>query len=353
MKPKYIDLRNKKKEFKLNEATKALQEGNLVIFPTETVYGIGADGLKEEAVIKIFEAKGRKQDNPLILHVANREMIDRIAMIQNELEEKLIQSFMPGPFTLILQKKDCVPEAVSAGNTTVGVRMPSDEIAHQLIEEFGKPIAAPSANLSGKPSGTLTQDIDEELKQKVKVIIDGGQSRIGLESTVVKVINGIPTILRPGKITLEEIQKVCEVGAVDIHILQKLSSQEEKVESPGMKYRHYAPKTSCKMIYSSDFRKMLEEILREAKKIQGESKKVVILSLTEHCKEYEKAGMIALDMGSKECLDEVSERIFSLLRKVDQYEADLVLIEGVEKQGLGLAIMNRLIRACQYQYIEV
>jgi len=271
MNPIYIDLRNNQ-NLNLIEAVNALKQGNLVIFPTETVYGIGADGLNEKAVSKIFEAKGRKQDNPLILHVSDREMIDKIARDISPVEEKLIKAFMPGPFTLILKKKECVPSCVTGGNDTVGVRMPSEKIANRLIREFGSPVAAPSANLSGRPSGTLVEDIDSDLKEKVAVLIDGGQSKIGLESTVVKVINDIPTILRPGKVTLEEIREICGKGEIDSHILNKMQSKEEKVESPGMKYRHYAPKTKCKMIYSSNRTKMIEEIKNEIRKQKKKKK---------------------------------------------------------------------------------
>lgn len=354
MKTKQIDARGIEREVSLHEAIQALQAGELVILPTETVYGIGADGLNQEAVLKIFEAKGRKTDNPLILHVSNRTMIDQIAEITNPVEEQLIQAFMPGPFTIILKKKSCVPDGVTAGNPTVAVRMPSSVVANRLIAEFGRPIAAPSANLSGKPSGTLMEDIDEALKEKVAVAIDDGPSKIGLESTVVKVIDGIPTILRPGKITLAEIQKVCGKGEIDKHILQKMQNQEEKVESPGMKYRHYAPKTKCQMVYSQEVEQMVEAMKTKIQEARNVGKKVVVLALREDIRYYDEENVVAvLDMGSREKLEEISSQIFTLLRKVDAYHAELVLIEGVKKEGLGLAIMNRLLRACEYDYTEI
>lgn len=350
----YIDAKGKETEIVLEPAVQALKEGKLVILPTETVYGIGADGRNQEAVLKIFEAKGRKQDNPLILHVCNRSMIDQIAEITSPIEEQLIHTFMPGPFTIILKKKNCIPEAVTAGNPTVAVRMPSNCIANRLIAEFGGPIAAPSANLSGKPSGTLMEDIDQALKEKVAVAIDDGPSKIGLESTVVKVIDGEPTILRPGQITLADIQAVCGKGKVDVHILHKMQSQEEKVESPGMKYRHYAPKTKCKMVYSPNPEKMVKTIKNKMQEAKKEGKKVILLTLSEDSKAYANEDVEAvLEMGSRQKLEEVSSRIFTLLRKVDDYHADLVLIEGVTKDGLGLAIMNRLLRSCEYDYTEI
>jgi len=354
MKTIYLNVKGKEKEASLQPAVQALLEGKLVILPTETVYGIGADGLNASATEKIFEAKGRKQDNPLILHVSNRQMIDQIAEITSPVEEQLIHAFMPGPFTIILKKKSCVPDVVTAGNPTVAVRMPSGIVANRLIAEFGRPIAAPSANLSGKPSGTLMEDIDEDLKAKVAVAIDDGPSKIGLESTVVKVMDNVPTILRPGKITLADIQAVCGKGEIDKHILQKMQDSEEKVESPGMKYRHYAPKTKCQMIYSQEVAKMVDEMKKKMVLARSEGKKVVVLALSEDVKAYSNCETIAvLDMGSREKLDEVSSKIFALLRKVDDYSADLVLIEGVTKEGLGLAIMNRLLRACEYDYTEI
>ena len=194
---KYIDLSKTYNKENLKEAAKIIKNGGTVIFPTETVYGIGANGLDGTAVKKIFEAKGRPQDNPLILHVSSLDMIETIAKDITPLEYKLIEKFFPGPLTLILNKKDIVPNEVSASLDTIGVRMPSNEIAHDLIEMAGIPIAAPSANISGKPSGTIIDDIYDELNDKVDMIINGGETNIGLESTVIRVIDDKINILRP------------------------------------------------------------------------------------------------------------------------------------------------------------
>ncbi len=183
----------------LKNVSNLINNGEIIVFPTETVYGIGANALDTEAVRKIFFAKGRPSDNPLIVHVGNKEEIERIAIIQSAVEQKLIDTFMPGPITIILKKKSIIPDIVSAGLDTVGVRMPSNEIANKIILTSKTPIAAPSANISGRPSGTKISDIREELENKVSVIIDGGDSNIGLESTVVKVVDDIPVILRPRK----------------------------------------------------------------------------------------------------------------------------------------------------------
>ena len=298
----------------LKKAACAIKDGKLVLFPTETVYGIGADGLNSEAVEKIFKAKGRKTDNPLILHVSNLDMIHKIATDISKLEQKLINTFFPGPFTIILKKKDIVPNIVTGNLDTVGIRMPKNDIARNLIELSNTPIAAPSANISGKPSGTNIKDICSELDGKVDYMIDGGNTDIGLESTVVRVIDDTVHILRPGKVTKTDLLKVTEKVIVDEHVLNDIKPSE-KILSPGMKYKHYAPNSKCLLIYA---------------------KTMMIL---------------LIDMGMNN--SEISKNIFSILRQVDSYKADLVVIEGVNPEELGLAIMNRLIRACSHNYIEI
>ena len=192
----------------LEEICSFLEKGELVVFPTETVYGIGADAFNGQACKKIFEAKGRPSDNPLIAHVSDLEMLKTCVGEINDIEKRLIEAFMPGPFTLILEKKTSIPKEVTAGLDTVAIRMPDNKIANTIIKKFGKPIAAPSANKSGKPSGTKIEDIKEELEKSVSAFIDGGDTEIGLESTVVRVIDNVPVILRPGAITKEDILKL-------------------------------------------------------------------------------------------------------------------------------------------------
>lgn len=308
------------------------------------MYGIAANAFSKEAVEKIYVAKGRPQDNPLIVHISNKEQIKDICVIENEIEQKLIDKFMPGPFTLILKKKSVIPDIVSASLDTIGVRMPSNVIANEFINECGVPVAAPSANVSGKPSGTIVDDIKNELDGKVDAIIDGGISDIGLESTVVKVINGIPEILRPGKITKEDIIKAVGIAKVNDKVMQKVEKTEQ-VESPGMKYKHYAPNTKCILIDILDEHKQIDRI----NEILKDNNKVCVIGFKEHknkikCNTY-------IDISSKNDLTEFSKKIYTELRKVDKYNVDLVIIEGVEKTGLGLAIMNRLIRTCAYNVI--
>ena len=341
---KYLDLRKEKKYEKIKEAGETIKRGGLVLFPTETVYGLGANGLEEKAIKKIYEAKGRKPDNPLILHISKFEMLSQIAKEINEIEEKLIKEFWPGPFTIILPKTDIVPSIVSGGLETVGIRMPSGEIAQKLIDYAEVPIAAPSANISGRPSGTKIEDIYDELKDKVDYIIDGGETEIGLESTVVRVIDGVPHILRPGKITAEQIKNVVGKVEIDNHILHQ-TKQGQPILSPGMKYRHYAPTAKCILVYG----KKENNFIEKAKEIAREYKNPIILTKTENLSKMEK--IKTMDMG--ESLEEISKNIFTILRNVDKFDPDIVIIEGVEKQGLGLAIMNRLIRACEYNYIEI
>ena len=341
---KYLDLRNDNDYTKIQEAGEVIIRGGLVLFPTETVYGLGANGLDTEAVEKIYLAKGRKSDNPLILHIADFSMLPQIAQNVSELEKKLMKAFWPGPFTIILERTEIVPDIVTAGLDTVGIRMPSGEIARKLIEYSQVPIAAPSANISGRPSGTNVQDIYDELKDKVDFIIDGGETEVGLESTVVKVIDGVPHILRPGKITAEQIKEVAGNVEIDKHILNKTEAGQ-KILSPGMKYRHYAPNAKCILVYSKDNDKLIEKI----KEIATEYKNPLILSKTENLPKLKEFKII--DIGNS--LEDISKNIFTILRKVDGYNPDIVIIQGVEKEGLGLAILKRLIRACEYNYIEI
>ncbi len=332
----------------LQNVSNLIKNGDIIVFPTETVYGIGANALDTEAVRKIFLAKGRPSDNPLIVHVADKKEIEQIAVIQTAVEQKLIDTFMPGPITIILKKKTIIPDIVSAGLDTVGIRMPSNEIAQKIIKTSQVPIAAPSANISGRPSGTKISDIREELEERVSVIVDGGDSNIGLESTVVKVIDDVPVILRPGKITPEQIEEVIGKVRIDSKVFEKLLD-DEKPESPGVKYRHYAPKTKCKLIYSTKENLMIKEI----NKIIEENKDVVILGFAEHKNKINIEENRYIEVSSLENIEEYAKNIYTCLRKADKINATLILIEGVENKHLGVAIMNRLLRTCEYDYKEI
>lgn len=344
MKSKYADLKTNEDLNKIKEAAVEIKKGKIVLFPTETVYGIGANALDEKAVNKIFEAKGRASDNPLIVHICNLDMLNDLVQEIGEIEEKLINNFWPGPLTIIFNRKGCIPNNVTAGLDTVGIRMPSNSVARKLIEFAELPIAAPSANISGKPSGTKVEDIIDELDGKVDYILDAGMVDIGVESTVVRVVDSKVHILRPGKITVEDIQSLGIDVVIEKQIMEECKT-EEKVMSPGMKYRHYAPNTKCLLVYSDDKNKLVERINEEVKL----EKNVLVLGRTNNLDKYKTDNK--LDMGNS--LEDISKNIFTLLRKVDKYNVDLVIIEGVKREGLGLAIMNRLIRACEHNYIEI
>ena len=343
MKSKYINFKKNNNFEELKAPAEAIKQGKLVLFPTETVYGIGANALNEEAVKKIYIAKGRASDNPLIAHISHIEMLEQLVEKVGKVEKTLIENFWPGPLTIIFKKKKIVPDIITGGLDTVAIRMPSNQIARKLIEYSNCPIAAPSANISGKPSGTLVEDIIEELDGKVEYIIDSGKVDIGIESTVIRVQDGVVHILRPGKITPEDIQALKIPVHIEKQILGKYK-EGEKILSPGIKYKHYSPNTKCVLIYSKDNDKMVQKINE-----LSQNKNVVVLCKTKNLEKYNISNK--LNMGNS--LEEISKNIFTLLRKADTYKADLILIEGVEKIGLGLAIMNRLIRACAHDYIEI
>ena len=343
MKSKYINFKKNNNFEELKAPAEAIKQGKLLLFPTETVYGIGANALNEEAVKKIYIAKGRASDNPLIAHISHIEMLEQLVEKVGKVEKTLIENFWPGPLTIIFKKKKIVPDIITGGLDTVAIRMPSNQIARKLIEYSNCPIAAPSANISGKPSGTLVEDIIEELDGKVEYIIDSGKVDIGIESTVIRVQDGVVHILRPGKITPEDIQALKIPVHIEKQILGKYK-EGEKILSPGIKYKHYSPNTKCVLIYSKDNDKMVQKINE-----LSQNKNVVVLCKTKNLEKYNIPNK--LNMGNS--LEEISKNIFTLLRKADTYKADLILIEGVEKTGLGLAIMNRLIRACAHDYIEI
>lgn len=271
---KIYNWKEKIDEKELNEVIQILKNNGVIIFPTETVYGIGANALDEEAVKKIYIAKGRASDNPLIAHIANLEMLKKLVMEVGKVEEKLIEKFWPGPLTIVFKKKTVVPDVITGGLDTVAIRMPSDIIAHKLIEYSNCPIAAPSANISGKPSGTQVEDVIGELDGKVEYVIDGGKVDIGVESTVIRVIDGVVHILRPGKVTPEDIENLGIPVYIEKQILGEYK-EGEKVMSPGIKYKHYAPNTKCVLVYSEENSKMVEKINELA-----QNKKTVVICKT-------------------------------------------------------------------------
>lgn len=345
----YFNWKDKTNIDELKVICNLIKNSEIIIFPTETVYGIGANAFDSAAVGKIFLAKGRQSDNPLIVHLSDKSKIEEVAEDVTEVEQKLIDAFMPGPFTIILKKKPVIPDIVTAGLDTVAIRIPSNIIARGIITYAGVPIAAPSANISGKPSGTNIEDIRKELEGRVSAIIDGGKTEIGLESTVVRVIDGVPVILRPGKITLEEIRAVVGTVRIDDKAFKRLNDDETPL-SPGMKYRHYAPTTKCKLVYADNEAEQVFQMKKLVKEYKGN---VVVLGFDEHEEKIVVSQGRYIRIGSKENLEEIAQNIYTALRKADTIKADIILIEGIKKYGIGVAIMNRLLRTCEYDYIEV
>ena len=334
----YIDLRNSNDYSQLKIAADIIKSGGLVLFPTETVYGLGANGLDENAVKKIYIAKGRNFNNPINLLVSSIEMIETVAQKISPLEYKLMEAFFPGPFTIILEKREIVPDIVTAGQNYVGVRMPSGIIAKKLVEYSGVPIAAPSANISGKLSGTSFEDIYNDFKGKVDFAIDGGNSEIGIESTIVKVIDNIPHILRPGIITEKQIRQYSK---------EVINEYEDEASANVNHSIHYSPDSNCILVYSNDNEKMVKKI----KEISIKYDKPCILSSHENFSSYN--GNIVIDIGSKTSLNEIAKNIFTCLKQADKHKPDIIIIEGVSKDGIGTAIMNRLMKVCKDNYVEV
>ena len=332
----------------MQEAAALIRAGEVVSFPTETVYGLGADGLNPEAVAKIFAAKGRPNDNPLILHIAKKEAIAQLTTGLNANAKKLMEQFWPGPLTLIVNKSSIVPDAVSAGLETVAVRFPSNKFAQDFIRACGCPIAAPSANISGRPSPTNAQDVLEDMQGKIAGMLDGGNCGIGLESTVVDTTSAVPTILRPGGITYEMLTEV--MGAVEIDPALQ-GDKNFKPKAPGMKYRHYAPKAPV-YLFEGEACKCLPQVIAKA---LAEGKTVGVLCGREL--ESELAELVEKQHLQLSCWGDSREQLaadlFYLLRDFDRTCPDVILAEGVEEDGLGLAIMNRLRKAAGYQIITL
>ncbi|MDS0528348.1 L-threonylcarbamoyladenylate synthase [Clostridium sp. SHJSY1] len=332
----------------IKEAAERIKEGKTVVFPTETVYGLGADALNEDAVKAIFKAKGRPQDNPLIIHVASKN-IDDFAKEVPVVAREMMDKFWPGPLTIILKKKDVIPNVTSADLDSIGIRMPANEIALKLIEFAKTPIAAPSANISGRPSPTDVERCIEDLSEKVDFIIGGEKSEVGVESTIVDCTVNPPVILRPGGITLEMLKGIDNNIELDKGIMKK-PTEDFKPKAPGMKYKHYAPKAEVKII-SGDIEKTIEKINEMVHYYIGDGKKVGILASEESCRRYKEGEVISL--GSIYKLEEVAHNLFEALRSFDDIGVDIILSEAFEEKGVGIAIMNRLKKAAGYDILKI
>lgn len=332
----------------IEEAAKTIEKGGIVAFPTETVYGLGADALNEDAVKKIFIAKGRPQDNPLIVHVNSKDISELVKEVP-PIAQELINKFWPGPLTIILEKKDIIPDVTSANLNTIGIRMPKSDIALKLIELSGRPIAAPSANISGRPSPTEVERCVEDLNGRVDYIIGGESSDIGVESTIVDCTVNPPLILRPGGVTLEMLREIDSNIEID-KALKLKPSADLKPKAPGMKYRHYAPKASLKIIRGKN-EKTIEIIEKMLENYIEKNNKVAILTTDENVNKFNKGEIISL--GSEKDLTQIAKNLFEALRQCDDLGVQLILCQGFEEKGVGVAIMNRLNKAAGYDIIDV
>ena len=330
--------KDKDLEEQLREAAELLRKGELVAFPTETVYGLGANGLDGAAVRKIFAAKGRPADNPLILHIASKEEIEPLAGKLSANAKALMAAFWPGPLTLVVPKSGLVPDEVSAGLATVAVRMPSHQVANTLIRLAGCPLAAPSANKSGRPSPTNAQDVFEDMDGLIAGIIDGGTSDIGLESTVVDTTSPVPMILRPGGITREMLEEV--LGAVEVDPALA-GSAEFKPKAPGMKYRHYAPQAPMYLLVGEEADQQLAKLA--AKALQSGLRVGILAPAAALTGLPQDKNLFAFSWG--EDVAALAENLFTCLRAFDHDEVSVILAAGVAENGLGLAVMNRLRKA--------
>ena len=331
----------------IREAGDILKKGGLVAFPTETVYGLGADALQEEAAKKTYEAKGRPSDNPLIVHIADYEDLKKIAVNIPAETDALAAHFWPGPLTMIFEKSDIVPYGTTGGLDTVAVRMPSDPVAAELIRAAGGFVSAPSANTSGRPSPTTAEHVLEDLGGKIDMVIDGGSVEIGLESTILDMTVEPPMILRPGAITADMFEEVIGPVSVDETILGSESKKPPK--APGMKYRHYAPKARLASV-EGDLREEILAIRQLAYAASREGKKVGIIATDETLPFY-KYGLVK-DIGTRENEKTIARNLYRILREFDEEDVDTIYSESFAMQGIGKAIMNRLEKAAGHLRIS-
>ena len=320
----------------IKEAAQIIKSGGLVAFPTETVYGLGANALSDKASRKIFEAKGRPADNPLIAHVSDINMLLDIVEYVPAQADILIEKFWPGPLTLIFKKKNIVPGFVSGGLDTIGVRMPDNDIALRLIREAGVPIAAPSANTSGKPSPTVAAHVMMDLDGKINMIIDGGNTSVGLESTIVDLSDEVPKLLRPGAITLEMLRDT--IGNVVAQT--ELLKADDAPKAPGMKYKHYAPNAKLTVVKCEKPDCIIDFIKSQ---VVCSSKQAAVIATDQYLNDY--SGLNTYELKAEE--------LFSVLRKIDEDGVEEAYIHAMNETGIGLAIMNRLKKAAGNNVVDL
>ncbi|MBN2880267.1 MAG: threonylcarbamoyl-AMP synthase [Clostridia bacterium] len=330
------------------EASELLKKGEIVAIPTETVYGLAANALNIRSVKKIFTAKGRPSDNPLIVHIYDQSQVSLLAKDVSEKAKQLMDEFWPGPLTLVLHKKKAVSDVITGGLDTVAIRMPAHPVAFSILEECQLPLAAPSANISGKPSPTSAQQVFEDLEGRIPIIVDGGSCDIGLESTVLDVSVDPPCILRPGAVTREMIAELIGEVSMDEAVLDPLK-KGAVAKSPGVKHRHYAPDAEIEIVKGTDIavsRYVNRAILKD--NVDGIS--AVVLCCQEHAKNYPFDKII---LGSVHHPESIAENLFNSLREIDKGGYKKAYVQYYETEGLNAAIMNRLLKAANHNVIDV
>ena len=327
-------------DFAINSAAEILKKQGIVAIPTETVYGLAASAYSDDAIKKIFTAKGRPQDNPLIVHISSIDMLKEVADNIPESAYKCAEAFWPGPFTMVLPKGEKVAKSVSAGLNTVAVRMPSDKTARDIINASGLPLAAPSANASGSPSPTAASHVLYDLNGKIDAVVMGGDCEVGVESTVVSLVGETPRLLRPGAVTPEQLYEILPDLVVDDAVLSELKVGE-KAASPGMKYKHYAPKTQTYLVEANS-----DSFVSF---VNGKTHSAALC----FSEEYEDIKIHKIVYGSLSDEATLAKNLFSALREVDTLGVEAVYVHAPQKTGVGLAVYNRLIRAAGFKVIKL
>lgn len=348
MKTKILHISSADDQDNLIEAAEVLKAGGLVAFPTETVYGIGANALDVEVARKIYEAKGRPSDNPLIVHLCSASQVNQYVEEIPEVAYPLMETFWPGPLTMIFRKSDRIPDEITGGLPTVALRIPSHDIAFRLIELSGLPIAAPSANISGKPSPTIASHVIEDLSGRVDMIVDGGDVEIGLESTVLDLTGDVPMVLRPGGITQAMIEEV--IGDIT-HDRNMLSvSADEVPRSPGMKYRHYAPKGKL-TVYNGDSQSVIDAINEAVRRSAEEGLKAGVIATDEDIDAYVCENVVTI--GSEHRPAQIAANLFKVLRMMDDLGIERIFTKAFHEKEIGVATMNRLLKAAGNEQVFV
>ncbi len=331
-------------------AADAIRDGRLVAFPTETVYGLGANATDSNAVNRIFAAKQRPSNDPIIVHIAHLDQLDQVAVAIPETARQLAAVFWAGALTLVLRRSDHIPANVSAGRDTVAVRMPSHPVAHGLIATAGVPIAAPSANMFSRPSATTASHVLEDLNGHVDIILDGGASPIGLESTVIDLTGDTPTILRPGGVTLEAIRIILPMVQIVARYIDADSGQA--AASPGEMLKHYAPRARL-TVFDGEADAVNQRILRDIAAYQANKTRVGVLLVDEDVITFRASGAVLHALGSSADIAHIGAGLFAAIRALDTHNVDVILIRALPKDGIGAAIWDRLVRAAEGNIITV